>query len=279
MNEITTITKDEVVKYVNTFLTNQLTQNEVSQFVEIATAFQLNPFKREIYCIAYGQGDKRKLSILTGYEVYIKRAERTGKLDGYHVKALRNDKGIIIGAECTINRKDWKFPFVHEVSIAEYRQDTAIWRNKPETMIKKVCIAQAFRLCFSDDLGGVPYTSDELADETPKDVTTPTQETPEKKQTNGNGHKESVDNSPASQDEVQEILIMSNDYVLEKSAKDYFDEIEKGQRTLKKSDLLKIKERLSKMPKKQKTLIENDEKVINAFDVSDEEKQDKELLF
>jgi hypothetical protein len=30
-------------------------------------------------------------------------------------------------------------------------------------MTKKVCISQAFRLCFSDELGGMPYTSDEIA--------------------------------------------------------------------------------------------------------------------
>ena len=29
-------------------------------------------------------------------------------------------------------------------------------------MIKKVAIAQGFRLCFSDELGGMPYTADEI---------------------------------------------------------------------------------------------------------------------
>jgi hypothetical protein len=29
-------------------------------------------------------------------------------------------------------------------------------------MLKKVCIAQAFRLCFPDSLAGMPYTSEEL---------------------------------------------------------------------------------------------------------------------
>ena len=30
-------------------------------------------------------------------------------------------------------------------------------------MTKKVAIAQGFRLCFPDELGGMPYTADELA--------------------------------------------------------------------------------------------------------------------
>lgn len=32
-------------------------------------------------------------------------------------------------------------------------------------MIKKVAIAQGFRLCFSDELGGMPYTADEINSE------------------------------------------------------------------------------------------------------------------
>ena len=37
-----------------------------------------------------------------------------------------------------------------------------MWSEKPRTMLKKVCIAQAFRLCFPVELGGMPYTADEL---------------------------------------------------------------------------------------------------------------------
>ena len=42
-------------------------------------------------------------------------------------------------------------------------------------MLKKVATAQGFRLCFPEEFGGMPYTSDELPDEMvkPKDVTPP----------------------------------------------------------------------------------------------------------
>jgi hypothetical protein len=72
-------------------------------------------------------------------------------------------------ATITIHRKDFQFPFVHEVYFSEYfgsRRDgtmTDFWKNKPVTMIKKVAMAQGFRLCFSDELGGMPYTAEELA--------------------------------------------------------------------------------------------------------------------
>ena len=67
------------------------------------------------------------------------------------------------------HRKDFQFPFVHDVYFVEYvgrKRDgsvTEFWRNKPITMIKKVAMAQGFRLCFSDELGGMPYTSEELS--------------------------------------------------------------------------------------------------------------------
>ena len=37
-----------------------------------------------------------------------------------------------------------------------------MWGSKPRTMIKKVAIAQGFRLAFPVELGGIPYTADEL---------------------------------------------------------------------------------------------------------------------
>ena len=40
-----------------------------------------------------------------------------------------------------------------------------MWASKPYTMIKKVAIAQGFRLAFPDEIGGMPYTADELPDE------------------------------------------------------------------------------------------------------------------
>jgi len=167
------ITKEKVLDYVKSFLTNQLQDNEIMQFVEIATAYNLNPFKKEVYCIAYGQGEKRKLSILTGYEVYLKRAERTGLLDGWKCWTVGEQKNGSLKACIEINRKDRKMPIYHEVFFSEYAQDNSIWKSKPITMIKKVAMAQGFRLSFPDDLGGIPYTADELPDEmtTQRDIT------------------------------------------------------------------------------------------------------------
>ena len=138
------------------------------QFVEIAKAYGLNPFKREIYCISYGG----QTSIITGYEVYIKRAERTGKLDGWNVEIEGKDNDM--KAILTIYRNDWKQPFKHEAYFEEAANRTkdgelnSVWKKMPRFMLKKVAIAQGFRLCFSDELGGMPYTGDELGVEEKK---------------------------------------------------------------------------------------------------------------
>jgi len=164
------ITREKIIEYLDAFgLSKELSENEKTQFVEIACEFRLNPFKREIYCVAYGQGEYRKLSIITGYEVYVKRAERSGKLNGW--KAWTEGSGEDLKAVVEIHRKDWDKPFVHEVYWKESSQKkkdgtlTAFWVKQPRFQLKKVAISQGFRMCFPDELGGIPYDANELPEE------------------------------------------------------------------------------------------------------------------
>lgn len=142
----------------------KLSEKEALQFLEIATAFNLNPFKREIYVSKYGN----QFALIVGYEVYIKRAERSGRLAGWKVQTEGSITNNDLKAVITIHRNDFREPFEHEVFYSEYVQrkssgePNTFWKNKPLTMIKKVAIAQGFRLCFSEELGGIPYTADEM---------------------------------------------------------------------------------------------------------------------
>lgn len=179
------VTDQVLAEYLKAFgLANELTAQERAQFVQVAKAYQLNPFKREIYCLAYGQGEKRRLSLITGYEVYLKRAERDGRLRGWNVTTEGTYEIVTVEKELpgrngpwkkkvriptgdmraivTIHRADWALPFQHEVYLDEYAQDNEMWAAKPRTMLKKVAVAQAFRMAFPDEMGGMPYTSDEL---------------------------------------------------------------------------------------------------------------------
>jgi phage recombination protein Bet len=151
-----------------TGLSSELTEAEKTQFVSVCQAFGLNPFKREVYATVYGEGSFRRFSVIVGYETYLKRADRSGKLDGWssRIEGSGDDMKAIV----EIHRRDWSEPLVHEVYFVEAVQKkkdgmpTSFWSKMPRFQLKKVCISQAFRLCFPDELGGLPYDASELPD-------------------------------------------------------------------------------------------------------------------
>ena len=170
----TQITSAMIDEYLKTFgIGAKLTPNERQMFLRTAQTWGLNPIKREIHVSAFGSGEYRQCSIIVGYEVYIKRADRTGKLDGYYVEY--EGSGNNLKAIITIWRKDWHHPFKHEVffdEAAQRKKDgelNAVWKKMPRFMLRKVAISQGFRLCFPDDLGGMPYAEGELPGEIPTD--------------------------------------------------------------------------------------------------------------
>lgn len=169
---------------------DKLTGAQIKLFVNICKSYGLNPIKKEVYAIPYkNKNGGYDLSIVTGYETYLKRAERSGKWDGFKCyteqrkgfkltndgTVAKDEKGhdlevVDLVAVVEIFRKDWTEPFKHEVLLSEYQQKnykgevTKFWREKPHTMLKKVATAQGFRLAFPDEFGGMPYTNDELPD-------------------------------------------------------------------------------------------------------------------
>jgi hypothetical protein len=98
----------------------------------------------------------------------LKRADRSGKLDGWssRIEGSGDDMKAIV----EIHRRDWSEPLVHEVYFVEAVQrtkagaPTSFWSKMPRFQLKKVCISQAFRLCFPDELGGLPFDASELPD-------------------------------------------------------------------------------------------------------------------
>ena len=181
-NQITTIENqgvrtEQLTEYLDAFgLATKLNDKEKIQFLNIAKAYNLNPFKREVYCVKYKDSDP--MTIITGYETYLKRAERQGSLDGWGITFEGEVPNLV--ATITIHRKDRKVPLIHKVWYSEYVQlkdeyvyeqgqskktgkkvPNAFWQ-KAHTMLGKVATAQGFRLAFPDELGGMPYTADEL---------------------------------------------------------------------------------------------------------------------
>ena len=160
-NEITTPQKQQIdVQTIKNYLftsETKLTDKQQQMFIQLAVRHNLDPFKREIYAIAYG----REFSIVTGYQVYIERAEASGKLNGWHCINTPS------GAKITIYRKDWEHPFEWEASYEEFDKGQSSWKKMRDFMIKKVCIGQGFRLAFPAELGGLPYLVEEMEGATP----------------------------------------------------------------------------------------------------------------
>lgn len=163
------VQKQTILDYLKAFgLASELTEAEKLQFIEIAQAFKLNPFKREIHVAVFGEGESRRMSIVVGYETYLKRAERTGKLDGWNVSIDGEGENMVATVE--IWRRDWSHSFRHQVYWREAVQKkrdgtpTSFWTKQPRLMLRKVALAQGFRWAFPEDLSGLPYDAAELPD-------------------------------------------------------------------------------------------------------------------
>ena len=169
---------EDLSKVIDAFLignktAEKLTQAQITLCKQTALAFGLNPLKREIHFVpreikrknpTTGYWDKTgewEVSIIIGYEVYIKRAEATGKLNGWGVRFEK--EGADTKAIITIHKKGWENPFEHEVYLSEARQERSpIWDKMPRFMLRKVTIGQGFRLAFPEEMGGLPYLPEEI---------------------------------------------------------------------------------------------------------------------
>ena len=141
----------------------KLPDKDYGTFLEICQAMGLNPFLKEIYAVSYkDKYGNIQASVITGYEVYIKRAMRTGLVQNWKAWTDGNKNDGTLKGCIKIKRADWTEPFYMEVYFDEYDTGRNLWVTKPRTMIEKVAIAQGFRRCFPEEMGGMPYTKDEM---------------------------------------------------------------------------------------------------------------------
>jgi phage recombination protein Bet len=156
-----------------------VSDQEVTMFLALCKYQKLNPFLREAYLIKFGN---EAATIVTGKEVFTKRASKIEKCAGWNAGVVTIDKDnkvvkrpgtlvlpneTLIGGWCTVYRHDWTQPMENEVSLSEYirckKDGTPMsnWKNMPGTMIRKVAIVQALRDAFPEDFQGM-YDSAEM---------------------------------------------------------------------------------------------------------------------
>ena len=150
-------------------LSAELSENEQRRFIQFCVTYQLNPIKGEVHCSAYGEGEYRTMNLIVGFLTYVKRAELSGRLDGW--SADIEGSGDDAEAVVTIWRKDWSHEFRHRVhwkEAVQHKRDgslTAFWKKMPRYLLKKTAIAQAFRLAFPAELAGMGYDEAEFPEE------------------------------------------------------------------------------------------------------------------
>lgn len=179
---------NETVKLSPTIIKNYLvngngnvTDQEITYFIHLCRARKLNPFIKDVYLIKFGQQPATMVVSKDALEKRaIKNPDYNGKKVGIYVmnketkKLEKRDSTIylpdfekIVGAWCTVFRKDWENPVTVEVNFDEYVQTKSDgtpntnWANKPVTMITKVAKAQALREAFIEELDGL-YEAEEM---------------------------------------------------------------------------------------------------------------------
>jgi len=178
-NELIVFTDDEKKIIRDQFFPPTATAIEMQYCMNIAKNMGLNPILKEIFFVprkakVNGQWVE-KIEPMLGRDSYLKVAHSINKFKGMETTTeLKQVPNLVNGewkqssdlvATCKVWRKDSDMPFVVEVRYSEYVQKTKdgiitkFWKEKPDTMIKKVAESQALRKAFS--INGA-YSEDEI---------------------------------------------------------------------------------------------------------------------
>ena len=184
------------------FFPPNATDMDMIYCMKVAETFNLNPILKQIYFVERvtninGQR-KSKIEPLAGRDSFLTLAHRSGKFAGIESECGIKQKAVLqdgewmnkneLVATARVYRTDNERPFCAEVSYGEYVQRTGkgeitkFWREKPETMLKKVAESQALRKAF--DISGL-YSVDEVGENEDKDDKCPQKlQTPKTKNLN-----------------------------------------------------------------------------------------------
>ncbi len=146
---LTTLEKDKSIytKLVEDFMSNQklkVSDEEKKKFIMLCMVNKLNPRKKEVYAIPYGD----KLTLVIGYNVFLQRAEATGLVAWWNI-LMKKEVGKLKSWVITIHRKDRQVPFVYELDLTDaVNKKNDLWNTKTEDMMRKQLIRIWFWLAF-----------------------------------------------------------------------------------------------------------------------------------
>jgi len=110
--------------------------------------------------------NKGNLVTIATKDFMLRKAYQTNQVDHLTQEAIYVDEAgnrcdfwangaKLVGATASVKRKDTQAPITATVRLSEYNKGMALWKDIPETMIKKVALTHALRLAFPNELGGV----------------------------------------------------------------------------------------------------------------------------
>jgi phage recombination protein Bet len=157
----------------------EVSDQEVTMFMQLCRFQGLNPYLREAHLIKYGSSPA---TIVVGKDAFTRRAEAhpdfrgmvagviIAKEDGLEYRAgslvLAGEK--LVGGWAKVYKANRDTPYEISVGYHEYegrkRDGTPNrqWSEKPATMIRKVALVQGLREAFPDSLGGL-YDASEMS--------------------------------------------------------------------------------------------------------------------
>ena len=164
-----TSTSQEALTLLKNTVALGATHDELNMLLYLSKEYNLDPLKKEIYLIKYGG----RSTILTSRDGYLKIANENQAFDGlesdvvYHGDKLSKrddgslfieygqehlsfDKSKLVGAFCSVFRKDRAKATTMFVSIKDYyKKGAPIWEQYTNAMILKVAEAMALKRAFS----------------------------------------------------------------------------------------------------------------------------------
>lgn len=159
--------------YLKTLTGDKLTEAEQTQFIMLAKAYNLNPFKKEVYAIKFNN----KFQIVVSYLIVLAAGQNQPGYDGFKVEYYSNDKKVVcfnastpnLVALTTIYKRDTnnqRYAYTETlVNLNEYYQqrNNGFAKAAFTSWAEKIAITNAFRRSFAGTLNNV-YIEEELLD-------------------------------------------------------------------------------------------------------------------
>lgn len=172
-NQVSTGFNSSQVELIKNTVAKGATTDELNMFMYLASQYNLDPFKKEIWFMKFGG----QTTMMTSRDGYLKYAQMNEDFEGLMSFVVKEGdifeidaseykvthkfgakRGPILGAWSRCDRKGKK-PFIAYVEFSEYNKNTSIWKNYPSAMIQKV--AEVFVLKRAFGINGL-VTKEEI---------------------------------------------------------------------------------------------------------------------